>query len=167
MQLLTWFKKLILISLCSITMVGYAATEAAPVFHDLQGNTLSVNSFKDKWVVVTYWSTWCASCSREIPELNRFYQNNRNKNVLFYGVNFDQLAADDLKVAASKSEIAFPLLVEDPNRQAWQLGDIEWLPVTFIINPQGKVVKKIVGKNTEQTLMNTLNQLQGIAQSKV
>jgi peroxiredoxin len=40
------------------------------------------------------------------------------------------------------------------------LGDISVIPATFIINPKGKVVKKIYGTNTEASLTAVLQGLQ-------
>lgn len=147
---------IVLFLLCSFFAVNFAWSDA--IFHDVRGESVQEATLKNKWVVVTYWATWCHTCMREIPELNRFYQNNHDKNVEFYGVNFDQLELGDLKTAMMKTAITFPVLVEDPH-QLWQLGEIEMLPTTFIINPKGEIVKKIIGLNTAQSLTNTINAL--------
>lgn len=158
MQIKNWMRKIIFLACCMLSVGVYA--QEATVFHDTQGNAISADSFKQKWVIITYWSTWCSSCRKDIPELNRFYQSHHNKNVVFYGVNYDQPSLDELKVAVNQSEIAFPVLVEDPNHQVWQFGDISWLPMTFIINPKGQIVKKIVGQNSAESLAVILNALQ-------
>lgn len=136
-----------------------SCAQGDPIFSDTQGRSVQISQLRGKWVVVNYWAAWCHSCIEEMPELNRFYQNNSNKNIVFYGVNYDQLPSEALNEAIKNVDVQFPVLTEDPNT-AWQLGDTDMIPVTFIINPDGKVVKKLVGVNTEQSLSETLTSLQ-------
>src|SRR5262249_12417598 len=130
---------------------------AEPLFHDSQGHLVQLTKLK-KWVVVNYWASWCPNCVEEIPELNRFYQHHK-KNILVYGVNFDRLTPEDLQLAIQKTNIGFPVLVEDP-KQAWQLKTVDYLPTTFIISPAGTMVKMLVGPNTEQSLLRTIHNLE-------
>lgn len=130
-----------------------------PVFHDTQSHAVQLTKLKDKWVIVNYWASWCPTCMQEVPELNRFYQNNQKKNIVMFGVNYDHLPGNSLKQAVQEGALAFPVLVEDP-AEAWKLQGVMVLPTTFIINPQGKVVKKIIGLNTERSLLDTLHELQ-------
>jgi peroxiredoxin len=128
------------------------------VLHDAKGHEITISQLKGKWIIVNYWAAWCASCLKEIPELNHFYQRNHHKNIVLFGVNYDRLSLSDLQQTIDKTHIAFPVVLEDP-AQIWLLNGIEALPVTFIIDPQGKVVKRIVGASTEQSLLATLREL--------
>jgi len=137
-----------------------SCSQGYPAFHDAEGKSVPVSEFKGKWIIVNYWATWCDICLDEIPELNRLYRNNHDKNILIYGVNYDQLSPVGLKNTVRKMKIRFPVLAEDPS-QMWQLDEITNLPTTFIINPRGEVVKKIVGgPNTETSLLELVHALQ-------
>ena len=150
-------KKLVTILLSSLFFFG--CTPDDPIFHDTDGHSIQRTQLKNKWIIVNYWATWCPSCIKEIPELNHFYKDNLDEQVLLYSVNYDRLSLAKLKIAIDKTAIAFPTLIENPN-VAWRLGDISILPVTFIINPDGEVVRKILGPNTEESLSNTLHEIQ-------
>jgi thiol-disulfide isomerase/thioredoxin len=128
-----------------------------PSFKDTEGNSIQLSKL-NKWVVLTYWAPWCHTCMKEIPELNRFYKNNQNKNITVLGVNFENPSIDVLITDVKKSKITFPVLTSDPSN-AWQIGDIAAIPMTFIINPQGKVVKQISGPVTEASLTSILDAL--------
>jgi len=130
-----------------------------PVFHDIQGHEIQLSSQNNSWVIINYWASWCSACMKEIPELNHFYQHSRDKKIEIYAVNFDGLPVTQLSVAVSKAGILFPALIEDP-RSLWNLEEVTVLPTTFIINPQGKIVKKIIGPSTETDLLDTLLILQ-------
>lgn len=130
-------------------------------FHDATGRFISHSEFKNKWIIVNYWADWCDSCIEEIPELNNFYRNNQDHNILIFGVNYDRLPNPVLRQAIKKTGILFPVLQEDP-ADLWRFGEITALPTTFIINPDGDVVRKIIGPNTEQSLLKIVhNRLYG------
>jgi len=152
------YLKVILFFVCCFTVIN--CTSQGSVLHDTKGNSIKVSSLKGKWVIINYWADWCDNCIEEIPELNRFYEHKQGKNIVLYGVNYDRMTAGDLEMAINKTHIAFPTLLEDPAQTWSSLDEIDALPVTFIIDPNGKVVKKIVGGNTEKSLLTVLHQLQ-------
>lgn len=140
-------------SIC-VSMTAFAESE----FHDTANAVFKTSELKGKWIIVNYWAAWCGYCIREIPELNSFYKHNKNKNVLVFGVNYDALQMPELKLVADKINIKFPVLLEDP-KQVWDLDDTNVLPVTYIISPKGKMVKKILGPSTEDSLNDALQEL--------
>lgn len=135
-----------------LIMITSCSREESIQLHDVQGNTVKSTDFKGKWVILNYWAAWCGSCAAEIPKLNHFYLQNKDKNIIFYGVNFDELPLVDLQQAMKKINIAFPVLLENP-AALWQLDAVEALPTTYIINPAGRVVKKMVGMVDEKYLI--------------
>lgn len=126
--------------------------------HDTNGQTLTANSFENKWLVINYWADWCDNCKDEIADLNAF-QKNKNSSVLFYGVNYDGAPKSELQQLMKKNHMTYPNFIEDP-RDIWHLGDIEAVPVTFIIDPQGNVAKKIYGGTTASSLEQAIKTLQ-------
>ncbi len=132
-----------------------SCAQSASTFHLAAGGKVSADFFKNKWVIVNYWASWCDICLNEIPELNNLYQHNQDKDILIYGVNYDHLILGELDQAIATARIAFPVLVEDP-KVFWNLDSSDVVPVTYIINPHGRVVKKIVGPTSEAALLNTI-----------
>lgn len=152
-------QRIVLFVFCNLFL---SFAQASPVFHDINGRSVDVADLKNKWVIINYWASWCDACLNEIPELNNFYNHNTSKNVAIYGVNFDHLATNELVQASNDSGIRFPVLIDDPSL-IWQVGNTDVLPVTYIINPSGKVVKKFIGPTTEQALLESLQTLQQLA----
>lgn len=138
-----------------------ACSPNEPTFKDHQNQAVTLSTLKGKWVVINYWAPWCPSCVHEIPELNHFYEHNKGKNVMVYGVNFDASMSNgaNAEEAIQKARIEFPVLTQDPGA-TWKLGDITAIPMTFILNPNGKVVKTFAGPTSEKALSTALNELQ-------
>lgn len=151
------FKEILLCVLCSLQIISCSQQESG--LHDVQGHSVSAKELQGKWVIIHYWATWCDSCRQEIPALNYFYQHHHNKNMVMYGVNYDHLPVTKLKEAIQQVGIQFPVLVEDPH-DVWPLGETNVIPITFIVDPDGKLAKTIIGQSTERSLFNTIYSLQ-------
>ena len=118
------------------------------------GSELSFSDWNGRWVLVNYWAEWCAPCRAEIPELNALFRDN-GADVLVVGVNFDgvtDLALSDLIV---RMGIEFPVLTIDP-RERWHYDRPGVLPTTVVIDPQGNVVRTLVGPQSRETLSELL-----------
>jgi peroxiredoxin len=154
-----WF----LLIACSFFIMSYAKAEQ-PLFYDTQNNAVQLSTLKGKWVVLNYWAAWCGACVQEIPELNRFYQTIKGKNIVFYGIDYDELSLDNLKSSIESVSIQYPVLTSDP-AFAWNLSNVDVIPTTFILDPTGRVVKVITGPNTEKSLLSVINALQNLSAS--
>lgn len=72
----TTYMKSILLGIICLSLVATSCSnigETAPefTFTTIDSNTIDSNSLKDKIIVVNVWATWCPTCIKEIPELNR------------------------------------------------------------------------------------------------
>lgn len=153
-----WVKKIVLVVFVSLLAIS-CSHGGGNALQDTKGHSFPASKLSGKWVVVSYWADWCGNCAEETPALNSFAENLKDKNVVFYGVNYDHLTGDALKAAMEKLNITYPVLKQDPG-QIWHLKDPGALPVTFIIDPNGQVVKTILGGNSEESLLNFLHEAQ-------
>jgi thiol-disulfide isomerase/thioredoxin len=127
-------------------------------FVTLDGEAKKWRDFQGQWVVVNYFAEWCAPCLREIPELNRFYRE--NKEIAILAVSFDVLTQQQLQTLRLQHNIEFPILAEISDKP-WQQVP-KTLPHTLIINPKGELVRELKGEQTAASLMSVINELQGL-----
>ncbi len=123
-------------------------------FVDPENKVMKSSDWKNKWIIINYWAEWCEPCAQEVNQLNQFYHQ-KAENVVVVGVNYNQLSLPDLKAAVKKMHIEFPVLQQDP-RKVFHLPNIEVIPTTFIINPQGKVVRQLQGPQTAAVLKEVI-----------
>jgi thiol-disulfide isomerase/thioredoxin len=121
------------------------------VLPDIDGQMQSLDQYKGKWVIVNYWATWCGTCLKELPDLVSLHENNRDKDIVVVGVNFESINNDRLKAFVAEQSIPYPVLRSEPV-PATALGKVPALPTTYIIDPDGKVVAGEVGLVTRQDL---------------
>ncbi|MBB71590.1 MAG: hypothetical protein CMF50_04275 [Legionellales bacterium] len=131
------------------TVILLAGCGSETRYQDTSGKTITQTSLKGHWVVINYWAPWCHSCIEEIPELNRFSKNHSNIQML--GVDYDGATGERLNKAIAMMGINYPVLTANPQAD-WQLDKVSVLPTTFVINPEGNVVKTIVGPTRSKDL---------------
>jgi thiol-disulfide isomerase/thioredoxin len=125
---------------------------------DQYGRKVAVERLEGQWLVINYWAQWCAPCRTEIPELNALEQQLKEQSVQVLGVNFDELQGEKLNQAAQDMGITFTVLAQDP-AERYQLPRAEVLPVTYIVDDQGRMRERLLGEQTAAGLTARLTAL--------
>jgi len=124
---------------------------------DIDNNNISLSKYKDKWLLINFWATWCAPCREEIPELNHLFKN--NKNIFLLGVAIDEITS--VKEFILKTPINYESLISNDIKGveiSKSLGNNKGvLPFTVLINPQGKITEVFYGKLDMESLNIFLN----------
>ncbi len=146
-------KRLIVISCLLFATSAVAAGNGAIDFSlpDLNGKIHTLSQYKGKWVIVNYWSTACAPCLKEIPELVKFHARHKDRDAVVLGVDFEEIRLSWLKDFAESMSMNYPVLRSDPSR-ATPFGYVVALPTSFIIAPSGKPSARQVGPLTAADL---------------
>lgn len=113
---------------------------------DSNGNPIVLKNYLGKWVIINYWATWCKPCIAEMSTLNSLYKSFKNK-IIVLGVNYDQLAPTAINAIAKQYRFQYPLLASFPIQRFYR-ENITILPITFILNPKGHLVKILKGPRT-------------------
>ncbi|MEW6311299.1 MAG: TlpA disulfide reductase family protein [Pseudomonadota bacterium] len=125
---------------------------------DQHGRPVASDDLDGRWLVINYWAEWCAPCRTEVPELNRLASTRPDVAVL--GVNFDELRGEQLAQAVEALGIRFRVLSEDPaERLGLERSPV--LPVTYLVDTQGKVRERLVGEQSAAGLLARIEQLGG------
>ena len=120
---------------------------------DLNGNKVSLASYKGRPLVVDFWATWCGPCKVEIPWFEKLHEQYSSQGLEILGVSTDDLDRDDpaklftqkrdIADFASKMHMNYPVLLgEDAVEDKW---GIDAMPTTFFIDRNGKIVASTVG----------------------
>jgi thiol-disulfide isomerase/thioredoxin len=111
---------------------------------DLQKNRVDVNQFRGKTMFINVWATWCGPCRVEMPSIQKLYEKVGHDNIVFIMLSLDQKDAFD-KVAAfiHEKKYTFPVYLAAGGLPAPL--QVRSIPVTYVIDPQGKIVRKEVG----------------------
>ncbi|HET7578829.1 MAG TPA: thiol-disulfide oxidoreductase ResA [Bacillales bacterium] len=121
---------------------GAAPGDTAPVFElkTLSGKTINLSDYRGKGVLLNFWGSWCEPCKQEMPYLNAVYEQHM-KGVAIIGVNIGE-SKITVSNFVKRNNIKFPILL-DSHKNVTTAYNIGPIPTTFLINAQGKIVKKI------------------------
>ena len=123
--------------------------ELAPDFElpNLQGSTTKLSSLRGKYVVLDFWGSWCVWCIRGIPKMKEAYTKYKDKMEIL-GVDCRDT---EEKWRAAVDEHQLPWLqVRCPDEQLQTIASqysIEGFPTKVIIDPDGKLVRTVVGED--------------------
>lgn len=124
--------------------------EASPVeapsfvLTDLGRNEHRLLDYAGKVLVVNFWASWCVPCREELPSMNRAAAKLRDHPLAWFAVNVGE---DREAVTAFTADypIDFTVLL-DPSGQVSQSWQVVGMPTTFVLNRQGYVAHRIIGK---------------------
>jgi peroxiredoxin len=144
-------------------MIGLKAVsigQIAPDFSlpDPNGKEFKLSDFREKYILLDFWASWCAPCREENPNIVKQFERFKDKNFTVLGVSLDDDRAGWLK-AIKDDRLNWPHLSE---LKRWDgkvslLYKVEGIPASFILDPSGKIIaKNLRGAELEQFLEKTL-----------
>ncbi len=118
----------------------------APSFllSDLDGTSISSESFAGKVMIVNFWASWCAPCRLEIPHLIALNDKYGDRGVVVIGIAIDPAAPEVLKAFAEEMEVDYPMLVGD-EKVFNDFGGLFGLPTTIVVDQNYVIQNKFVG----------------------
>ena len=116
----------------------------------IDGKTYTEEVFSDyDLTLVNIFTTWCSPCVQEIPELQKLYEEMKEKGVGVAGVvldaadengNQDEDAVKKAGILREKTKAEYPFLIPDSTMLNGRLKGINAFPETFFVDKNGNIV---------------------------
>jgi peroxiredoxin len=111
----------------------------------MDGDTINLAQQDGNVVLVNFWATWCAPCRKEIPDLVDLYDELQPKGLEIVGIAVDQEGAEVVKPFVEEQNINYPIVLDPDQSTEKHFEAMYGLPTTYVVNPEGKIVRRILG----------------------
>jgi len=112
-------------------------------FTDIHGDVVSFKDYQGQVVLVNNFAVWCPPCKAEMPELESYYQENKDKGFVILGVEAGQ-SQESVQLYVQEMGISFPMLL-DPDMKSLQAFRLNGLPNSIVIDRLGMVRQTWMG----------------------
>ena len=124
--------------------IGIKLGQYAPNFETeyLNGSKFELHDLRGKPVILNFWASWCPPCVREMPALQKFYDENKDKFVVI-GIN---LGEDKKKIEefTKRLNITYPIVLDREGKIS--TAYVRLRPTTYFIDGNGIIKDKKYGE---------------------
>jgi thiol-disulfide isomerase/thioredoxin len=129
----------------------------------LQGDKVSLDSYKGKAVLINFWATWCGPCKVETPWLIELRNKYAGQGFEVIGISTE---GEDLKPSdkagwakqktaiqkfVSEERMPYPVLVNGDSLSQ-EYGGLDAMPTSFFVDRKGTVVAAQMGLTSESDI---------------
>lgn len=112
---------------------------------NLDGEYMTLESFKGKYVLLDFWGTWCRWCITGIPEMKEYYAKYKDR-IEFVGIDCRD-TEEAWREGVKKHELPWVNLYNGHDQEIVIEYGIQGYPTKIIVGPDGKVVEAFLGED--------------------
>ncbi len=130
----------------------------APDFtlRDTEGTPVTLSDLRGKVVWINFWATWCNPCRKELPDIQRLYNEKRAEGLEVFAINW-QDGRDDAAEFFADRELTIPVLL-DGDGAVYDQYRLQGLPDSFFIDRGGNIAAVQYGALSEEKMRERLEQ---------
>jgi peroxiredoxin len=139
-------------------IIAAARRQPAPALRvtAFDGSTVTLDDFRGRPAVVSFFESWCPTCQAEQPDLSKVAKQFAGR-AGFVGVsNHDTVAAG--RAYARRFDVPYPL-ANDASGKTWARWRVPYQPVIVLVDKQGRIAERYDGGTTGGTLRAALTYL--------
>jgi peroxiredoxin len=111
----------------------------------LQGEKLSTESLRGSVYLVNFWATTCTTCVAEMPELSATYTKYQAQGFKIIAVAMQHDRPDYVLNFAQDRKLPFTVALDLDGQLAESFNKVIMTPTTFVVDKQGKILKRYLG----------------------
>ena len=152
---------LLLLAFLGFSPASAAAAKKIPDFSlkDVSsGAVVDSTQLRGKILLVNFWATWCPPCRKEIPYLMKLHEKYQRKEFSVIGISLDQGGKRLVRKFVDKLKVNYPIVIGS-SKVARGFGGVAGIPVSFLVDREGNLVKRYDGYVTEKILSKDIERI--------
>lgn len=145
--------KLLLGALAALALGAFAAVLVKPEprapaveLKSLDGGPVRTAELRGKVLVVTFWSTTCGICLREMPHLVERHRDLASRGYETIAIATHQDDPGRVRELVARKRLPYTIAFDEDASAAKAFGDVRLTPTTFVIDRQGRILRRYVGR---------------------
>ncbi len=129
-----------------VSQATTTAMKVAPDFslQSLDGKTVHLSDFRGKAILLNFWATWCEPCKVEMPWIVDLQKKYFPDGLQVVGVAMDDASPEEIAKFTKQMGVNYPVVI-GKDEVADSYGGLPFLPTTFYIGRDGRIVDKVLG----------------------
>lgn len=134
---------------------------------DHTGQLRNLRDYRGKIVVLNFWATWCGPCVEEMPVFVEVQRRWGAGGVVVLAASLDTAETkSNIPKFMQKYKMGFPVLVGTSGEHLQQFGLGEAVPATVFLDPEGRIVARILGQAKKREVLERVEWLLGDRRGK-
>jgi peroxiredoxin len=104
---------------------------------DIDQGSASLSDYRGQVVLVNIWATWCPPCKEEMPTLEAYYRDNKDRGFTIVAIDAGD-AESEVARFVDVMDLSFPVWL-DPKMAALAAFKYPGLPSSYVIDRSGVV----------------------------
>ncbi|MGD6834455.1 redoxin domain-containing protein [Sutcliffiella halmapala] len=122
------------------------------------GNKVRLSDSLGKPVIINFWTTWCPPCKKEMPEIQRFYEDYKDEvDVLAVNITSNEVNQSVVEKYVATGGFTFPILFDKEG--LFRYYEVLDMPATFFIDEDGVIVGRHTGELDYEKLVKAKDKL--------
>lgn len=128
-------------------------------FRITDGRQMEMQELRGQPVLVTFWATTCRGCIKEMPHLISLYEEYSGKGLEIIGVAMSYDPPNQVMKMIENRQIPYPVSLDPDGTVAQSFDNVMLTPTSFLIAPDGTIVKHKVGEMNISKLREQIKEL--------
>ncbi|RJS62405.1 redoxin domain-containing protein [Bacillus sp. PK3_68] len=127
----------------------------------LAGKKVKLSDYQGKKVILNFWATWCPPCKAEMPHMQNFYEENKDKDVEIVAVNLTSVDKGRSEIEGFVKEygLTFDIPLDEKGTIGTQYQAFT-IPTSYVIDSNGVITQKIIGPMDENMMADLTKSIQ-------
>ena len=121
---------------------------------NLAGEEVKLSDYRGKKVVLNFWATWCPPCRAEMPHMQTYYEENKEKEnleIIGFNMTFSGDSIEKVEQFVASYKLTFPIFTTFDENVIDQYNVLT-MPSTYFIDEEGRIQRSIRGPVDEDSL---------------
>jgi peroxiredoxin len=124
----------------------------------LSGQKVSTGELKGKVYLVNFWATSCETCMQEMPQMISTYNQFKKDGLEFVAVAMNYDNQSYVENYAKSRSLPFQVAFDKTGTASKEFGNVQLTPTTFLVDRDGKILKRYVGEPSFAELHQLISQ---------